>query len=352
MKIAKIALICPSNLLYMPYVNNYLKIIESNNVAYEIINWDRFNIEDENDTLKYKDSKIGHQRNYLDYFKYKQFLIKVLKTKKYDKVIVFGIQLSYFLKRFLIQEYKGNYILDIRDHNQIINFFGIKKIVDNSNFTVISSPGYKDWLPMSNKYIVNHNTVIDCIEDLMEAKLKSNLNKINVSFIGAIRDYNINFDFINVLRNDENINMFYHGEGDINKDIEEHLKKNEIKNVLLTGRFNKEDEAYLYKKSDLINVLRFNDGINNKTALPNRLYNAILYGKPLLAFEGTYLAEQIKEYNLGLVISSFNNVEEKIKMYIKSFDIESFDNGRKKFFEKTISDNQYFKSQLNKFLGI
>ena len=62
----KIALICPSNMLYMPYVDNYTKILDEINVDYSVINWDRFKIEKDREFV-YRDSKIGHQRNFLDY---------------------------------------------------------------------------------------------------------------------------------------------------------------------------------------------------------------------------------------------------------------------------------------------
>ena len=65
----KIALICPSNMLYMPYVDNYTKIFDEINADYNVINWDRLKIEKDSE-FTYRDSKTGHQRSFLDYFKY------------------------------------------------------------------------------------------------------------------------------------------------------------------------------------------------------------------------------------------------------------------------------------------
>ena len=47
----------------MPYVDNYEKVLKENNIDYTIINWDRFQIEDANSEFKYRDKKIGHQKN-------------------------------------------------------------------------------------------------------------------------------------------------------------------------------------------------------------------------------------------------------------------------------------------------
>lgn len=345
----RIALVCPSNMLYMPYVDNYIKVLNEANVDYDIINWDRFNIEDKNNTLKYRDKKIGHQRNFLDYYEYYRFIIRCLNMERYDKIIVFGIQLTFFLQNILRKKYKKKYIIDIRDYNKIINYFNIGKIVNNSSFVALSSQGYKEWLPDSNKYMVNHNTQIENFEEFKKPNIIFNKKKVRIAYIGAIRDYQVNIDFINSLRNTNLIDVFFHGEGDVNKDIQDYLDSKSVENVYLTGRYNAEDEKKLYEDNDLINVLRYNDGINNKTALPNRLYNAALFGKPMIALSGTYLAEIINNYKLGLVLNSLENIGGKIEEYLKDFDSEAYNENRIDFFSNVIEDNYAFLQELKKF---
>ena len=346
----KIALICPSNMLYMPYVGNYENILKENKVDYDIINWDRFMIEDRKSSMKYRDTKVGHQRNFFDYYKYKKFIVKHLNTTKYDKVIVFGIQLTFFLKKILQKKFRGKYIIDIRDHNKVIDYFNIKKVINNSAFVVLSSPGYKEWLPDIDKYIINHNTQIQSLDELQSLEIELNKEKINVAYIGAIRDYQVNIDFIDSLKNNSWVDIFFHGEGNINKDIQEYIDLKSIKNVYLTGRYKKEDEEKLYESNDLINVLRYNDGINNKTALPNRLYNAVIYGKPMLAFNGTYLSEQVSKYNLGIIIDSFYDMERIINKYFKDLDVKRYNLDRRKFLEMVIMENRKFKIKLEMFI--
>lgn len=347
----RIALICPSNLIYMPYVRNYEKILQEVDVNYDIINWDRFNIEDQDNINIYKDLKVGHQRNFFDYYKYNKFLIKTLKSTQYDKIIVFGLQLTFFLKKLLIKEYKKKYIIDIRDYNRIIKFFNIQKIINNSSFCVISSPGYKNWLPINGEYITNHNTSIDSLDEVHKVNPFIQNDKINIAYIGAIRDYQINIDFINSLKNNNQFNLNFHGEGTINNDIQKYIDTNNINNVFLTGRYQREEEEGYYVKNDLINVLRNNDGINNKTALPNRLYNSIMYGKPILAYKGTYLAELIDQFNLGMVINSFYDIDSKIIDFFNSFNPSEFEKSRQIFLNNVIKENQQFKDMLLHFVN-
>ncbi|WP_097014275.1 hypothetical protein [Anaerocolumna aminovalerica] len=346
----KVVLVCPSNMLYMPYVDNYKNILDEINVDYEIINWDRFGIE-EVGKLRYRDSKIGHQRNFYDYYKYSKFILKILKENKYSKVIIFGLQLTFFMNNYLKKWYKGNYIVDIRDYNKIINFFNIEKIINLSEFTVLSSPGYKKWLPKSSKYIINHNTKVEDSSQLVDFSVKFDKDTISIGCIGAIRDYQINIEFINSVMNNNDFLLNYHGNGDCNKNIEAHLIDYDIKNVRLTGRYFKEDEPSLYQNNNLINVLRFADGVNNETALPNRLYNAAFYDKPMIAYKGSYLAEVIEKYHLGLVLDSFNNVDDKIYNYIDNFNFKHYKEYRKIFFDNVVKDNLKFKQKIIEFLN-
>src|SRR5699024_27060 len=112
----------PSNKLYMPYLENYTKVLDQNNKKYDIVMWDRFQLQ-EQEKYVYRDKKTGHQRKVYDYLKYTRFVKKILKEDKYDQVIIFGLQLYFFLYKYLNKYYKNNYILDIRDYNKSIKLF-------------------------------------------------------------------------------------------------------------------------------------------------------------------------------------------------------------------------------------
>lgn len=346
----KFLLICPSNMMYMPYVDNYEKILINRNINYDKLIWDRFNIESSLDINIYRDIKVGHKRNYYDYYKYKQFVVKTLSANKYDKVIVFSLQLAYFLHDYLIKNYNERFILDIRDYNKIVKFFNLKKLIDYSAFVVISSPGFIKWLPKNKEYIINHNTSFCDLSKLRKLEVNTEERCISIAYIGALRDYEININLINTLKNNDNYLIYYHGHGEICQDISCYLKKNNIHNVTVTGKYLREEEEKLYFDNNLINVLIPNNDINSKTLMPNRLYNAVISGKPVLSLEGNYVSEQVKKYCLGLVVSSFDNLDMKINEYMCNINQEKFETGQKLFFQEVINDNEHFKKRLLSFL--
>lgn len=342
----KIALIGDSNLLFMPYHSNYTEILKDINADFITITWDRFQLDDDESEVKFRDEKRGHQRNFFDYLRYIKFVKRTLNEANFDKVIIFGVPIAYFMKSFLLKNYKDKYIIDIRDYHKILKFVSIKKLIEGSDVTVISSPMYKKWLPVTNKYIVNHNTKISNINEIKPLIMNPNNKPLSISFIGATRDLKINIDFINSIKNYKKFKIFFHGAGEIDGEITRYLNENNIENVELTGKYIKSDEPKLYNSSDLINVLRYNDGINNQTALPNRLYSSAFYGRPMFAFKGTYLDEIISKYNLGMVINNFDNLEEQINAYFSGFDEGKYNEGRIKYLSQVIEENRNFKVEL------
>lgn len=346
----KIGLICPSNMLYMPYVRSYIDIIDSLNLNYKIINWNRLHVAEEIDGYTFEDKKAKHQRNYYDYLKFKRFVIAKLEKENFDKVIVFTLQLGHLFKRYLTKNFSGSYIIDIRDYNKIFKFANFNYLIECSYSCVISSLGYKEWLPESNKYLVNHNTTVSSLNELINRnEVKPNARK-NILTIGVLRHWDVNIDFVNQLKNNRKYNLIFHGEGTINDRLKNYIESYEINNIMLFGRYKKEEEIEIYKKSDLVNILLYADNINSKTCLANRLYNAALYGKPMLALNGSYQSDIIKKYNIGLVVNSLENLDAQIDEYIKTFSCESYNRGRIEFFKDVINENDLFRSTVREFL--
>ena len=64
---------------------------------------------------------------------------------------------------------------------------------------------------------------------------------------------------------------------------------------------------------------------------------------------GTFLSRVIREYSLGLVVSSFKGIEESIWEYISSFDVQRYEDGRVSFFKKLSKTNK--SSRVTKSLS-
>ena len=84
--------IVPSNIKYAPYVQYYIDVYKNNGAEFEIISWDRRGVaEDVN--YAYHKTVDDHKRFdvLLGYIGFSSFVKKIVKKRKYDKLVVFTV---------------------------------------------------------------------------------------------------------------------------------------------------------------------------------------------------------------------------------------------------------------------
>ncbi len=348
----KICIIGPTAENIMPYADNYKNNLPED--SYDMIIWDRYG-ESVGKAIPsnkyiYTDSKTDQlHRGFWDYYKFSRFVEKIVKRNNYDFLIVLGLQIGFFCRRMILKHFKEKYILDIRDYNIIRKYHSFDKLVKYSYKTVLSSGNFKSWLPDYDKYLVNHNIDIKSIDEIEEPELKSFdfTRKYIIGGIGSTREYGLDTDLILSLKNSKKYCVNYYGKSMDNERMQKFIVENRIDNAKISGRYPKSEEDKIYKAVDIVNILVKNDTINKETLLPNRLYKAAKFGKPILTFDGNHTAELVKKYDLGLTINSFENLEGQIDSYLNEFDYESYDLQRVKFLEYVIGDNSRFIEALN-----
>jgi hypothetical protein len=121
----KILLICPSNRLFMPYLDNYTSILDGEGINYDLAIWDRIGREEKADFVFF-DKTNSYRKSFFSYLKYSYFIRKILNKHNYDIIIVFGLQLTFFLKNILLRRDKYKYVIDIRDYNKILKVTNLK----------------------------------------------------------------------------------------------------------------------------------------------------------------------------------------------------------------------------------
>jgi hypothetical protein len=347
----KVALIISGNVLKAPYIQLYLNVLDRSKIPYKIISWNRLQIE-ESATIPYN-LKAGEGRAYIGrliaYLKYIRFVKKQLSSEKYDKVIVFTIALGIFLLKFLKREYPGNYVFDIRDRSIVGNIFKNKvaELIKNSFITVISSQGFRSWLPKSTKYVVSHNCAYPL--DFHKSTIAFDQNKFLITTIGTIRDFETNSKIIKDLGNHSVYQLKFVGSGPSLTSFKQIVTDNGFTNVEFTGIYKKEEELGHLKGTHFINLL-INLTINSKTCMGNRMYLAAITGIPLLVNADTFQAEIVAKYNLGCVIDFDEQWITQMESHIKSFDRELFNKGRQEFLLMVKKDIEFFELYLEDYL--
>lgn len=348
----KIALINPAELEMSPYLRTYMEYLDQLHVDYDLIEWRRdLSRTDKRDNIisfNYP-STISKKVIFklFDYWKYARFVEKAVKKNKYDRLVIFEYQAVLFLKRFLLRNYKNRYIIDVRDFSNILKYIqGIITPVDlNAYARVISSPGYTEWtVPVKNE-IVCHNTTIrrlDMAQTIVETPFK---NPLVILTNGILRTFSMDSKVVEAFKG-TGVVFRFSGKG---KDSELYKALEQSQdNVEYTGYYEREDEISLAQSASFINIF-LADCDNYNTAMSNRFYLSLIAGVPMIVNSQNVQSKFVNEYHLGVVASSPEEIPLRITDYIEQFNIDEYNQGRKKMIQKIRKDIEDFDSLLKYF---
>lgn len=354
----KIGLIVPANLYFAPYVKIYTKVLDKMSIDYDIINWDRDGIEDSGViSFFHKTSKEdGKLKKLFNYCRFSLFVIKKIKHNKYSKLIVFTPQLSIFLYLFLKKHYKKAFVLDYRDLSiEQKSMFVFNKVLKISGLIVVSSPGFKKYLPSGYDYILSHNFDIDNLLN-MESSVKDQIsnpfngNEIIISTIGGIRDYIQNKEIITTFQNDLRFNLNFIGRGPSAESLKTFSKENIIKNVFFVGFYKKEEESKYIFQSDFLNIY-YPSIKSHSSALSNRFYNALIYKRPMIVTTHSVQGDYVEKYELGLAIDNCAELKEKIIEYKEKFNYDQLVDKSNILLDEFKNDYYVFEQKIKEFMN-
>lgn len=356
----KVGIITFSDRNTTPYLKYYEDTMKIEGVRFECIFWDRYNnfkIEkNENEyTLHIKclpgASKFG---KILPMIKYKYIVEKIIKKEQYTHLIILTTLPGVLLNKILLKDFKNKYIFDIRDYTyEKYGFYKkiVDKLIDKSYFTAISSKGFMKFLNENKKIIPCHNISnseykVDICDDLKNKK------SIIIGFVGAIRYFKQDCKLINCLANSKKYILSYVGKFNIDCNLKAYCKKNNINNVMFKGEFRNEDKPLIYRKIDLINAIYGCKGLEVTTLLPNRLYDGVIFKKPVIATKGTFLGGLVEKFSLGIAVDLNKNISEEVTKFINNFDDKKFIRACDNFLTIAQKEQQIFINRICDFVKV
>ncbi len=321
----KALIVVPGLKRFLPYIKIYEQILSNYSIEYNIVEWNRNSeeyLESMNPFVYY--SKNSYVKNVfkrgLLYIGYISFVKNIIKNNKYDFLIIATLAPSVALYPF-IYKYKKNYIVDIRDYSILIDYIKpfVKKVLNDAAFTIISSRGFKKWIPSETNYIM-HN-----ISNLNNVIAANNYyyNPIIIGTIGFLRDYDENMKVISSISNKNDFKLIFAGTGQSLKKLQDYTSYIKANNVLFTGEYKKEEEANLYKRVHIVNIM-MPRGKSSDSLVSNRFVNSLTFYRPVIVTEGSYQAELVNKYKLGIVVNDYTKLPFQIIDYFKTFNYNEF----------------------------
>lgn len=312
---SRIALVVGTNLHWTPFYYRYEKILNELNICFDLILWNRENLQEISCADKIIEFKLPDKANNKNPFKLIKFILfssfvkRTLKKNKYDKVVFVGTYgcVVAFCANYLSKHYNKKMWIDVRD--DLYEWFkpyyhAQSKSIYASFATAISSPAYRNFLPSYN-YLIMHNIDPNASNLVKVYNHKPEPNgKIRISFIGNVRYYEQNKVLLKLLGNDDRFLLQYYGNG--SEVIKRYCQENSIYNVDFNGPFAQEDTIHFYEQTDIINNMYGNNTTNLRLALSNKLYYGLLFKLPILVSEDTLMETLVNHYGIGF---SFRNNE-------------------------------------------
>lgn len=349
----RIALILSSNLWFSPYVRYYTSVLDWLDIKHELIVWNRFGtteagVKAYNLASPLNRSLLGKM---VDSYRYSRFVRSQLKRERYDRLVVFTLQNALMLYPMLKKKYRGRYVVDIRDYSVAQRLMGwrLPGVVQDAAMAVVSSSGFRAWLPKGVAYCIQHNTETYHPQP-MQAVIEGQ-TRYRILTIGAIGYFDANRTLIESLADDPMFEVAFVGSGYAEQMLKDFVGSSGIKNVIFQGRYAKQDEPKLLHGASLLSIL-MDDSINSKTLMSNRFYLSLIYGIPMMVDAGTEQARWVEKYNLGLIIDKKQDLKQQIIQFLQNFNRDKFESGRRVCLEIIRQDNAEFESQFNAFLRI
>ena len=217
-----------------------------------------------------------------------------------------------------------------------------KWIIQNSYLSVVTSEGFTNYLFKKNtfKNIINQPNKLDIFFKKKLSPIKYiNQEKIVFSYVGAFRYPDTVFRFAKVI-GEVFKNHEFHFYGD--SIYTEEVKKIALKytNIIYSGAFrNPEDLESIYNHIDVVVACYDTSSLNERIAIPNKLYEAIFFNKPIIVSTNTFLAKEVQRLQCGfdivassdqgiinfinsLKISEVNRLINQISQIPKEFSID------------------------------
>lgn len=300
----------------MPYLKGYSAAMSKEGTV--VVVWDRFHSERAGgNVIVYRDNKVGMKRGFFDYIMFSLFVLFKCPWRV-RSVVFFSPQIFFFcFYRFL---YVDKIYVDIRDWHYLIKFipgFFWRRVC---KVFVSSGRFLEDTVVPPEKVVLSHNCW-----GLRCSRIPIDFSKgCKISYVGSVRDFDVNVQLISAVANEDGISLFFYGDGDDAERLRGYSEANAVSNVFFKGAYEGSEERLIYESSSMITSLVMGVGLNNQRLLTNRLYNSALNCRPILVFSGTYLAEVVERFGLGLVVDDLGGLRSNLESYFYDFNFDEF----------------------------
>lgn len=209
---------------------------------------------------------------------------------------VLGKKFVYHVLDYFIE----GHLLSIQALNPIIEFFEIR-VINAAAVTIICTEKRKEQISKASpkKLYVIHNTP-DAMQQLDESfVLKSSSAKTKIAFVGVLARMRLLKETVEAISQMDDVEMHIGGFGEFEAWIQDAANRHE--NIFYYGKLQYCATLALEKQCDIM-VATYDPSIrNHKYSAPNKFYESLMLGKPIIMALDTGFDDVILENDIGVL---------------------------------------------------
>lgn len=243
------------------------------------------------------------------------FYTLLKEKKKYDIIHCFDLDTGLVVKivSFLTKKDYTYHIADFYVDSRKGIPTRLKKILRNLEFSVINSA--KTTIVCTEErveqikgsspkdIVIIHNTPSTIIEGNNEEidSVIDDVESMKICYIGSLSKTRFIKELVNVVKNNKNFNLEIGGIGELSEWLE--IESEKYSNINFLGRVNYHATFDYYTECDLMISVYDPEIPNHLYSAPNKVYEAMMLGKPIIAAKGTGLDTIINDNDIGYLIN-------------------------------------------------
>ncbi|MCL2422933.1 MAG: hypothetical protein FWD11_03405, partial [Micrococcales bacterium] len=247
-----------------PYLAHYEALFEAHDVTFDTVFWEREGTPGFTSSPGVRGTAYSYHdatgTNVVDKtwraLGYMRHVRRLLRTGRYDRLVVLTSEPAFLLSRSLLGRYSGRYLFDYRDITfERLGWFRrrIDKVIASSYAAFFSSAGFVGQFREHEHTYVVHNVAHDVVAAAATADLRQR-HPVRIGFIGFVRFPRENESLVDQLANNDRYLLSYAGTEFRSSDMAAHAAKVGARNVTTTGRYLDSDKPRLYESVDIINA--------------------------------------------------------------------------------------------------
>jgi len=133
-----------------------------------------------------------------------------------------------------------------------------------------------------------------------ENVMKKEYGKCKVGYVGILQDYRLIKEMINAISKISGVELHIGGFGKYESYVKEMSECYD--NIIYYGKLSYEDTIKLESECDMLTAIYDPQIGNHIYAAPNKFYEGLMLGKPLIMVKGTGMSPVVEENKLGILI--------------------------------------------------